>query len=376
MTTTDRFGFVGGSVKLTRGSQTATLSSDYRCGNAFGKLSIPSHFNIQQYRWNLSIKRIRNPDTSCFQSENCKCIVGITSNRKLKENFYENKDDPNYAYYPMDCKKFSKSISNAYGRRSINWGESFTISIALNLKTKTINFFKNGKDQGIAYKNIATGKNIKYSLAVFFGDHVSATIIKDTQHEEKQNNVTTQSELQTLKNEIVTLKNNVKHLQAVNMEATKTISKLEFDKNKQQQEYMQQIEQLKSQNLKLLDEQKEMQLTINELEKENKMLKKKAIDVTNFEQWDSDDIINWIFSIENGLFEQNYGVVLRKEITNAELTGTDLIEMNTNDIKGFGINVFKHRKVLEKEIQKLVQAKDISNNIAVNEGSNAPTAYI
>ena len=122
-----------------------------------------------------------------------------------------------------------------------------------------------------------------------------------------------------------------------------------------------------------------MQLTINNLKKENRKLKRKAIDPTKFEDWNEDDVMNWIFSLENGLFEESYGDILSKEIKNAELSGSDLIELNTNDIKGFGINVFKHRKILEKNIKKLIQKKQIKNQSIMNndnEGVNAPTAYI
>ena len=122
-----------------------------------------------------------------------------------------------------------------------------------------------------------------------------------------------------------------------------------------------------------------MQSTINNLQKENEKLKRKTIDPTKFEEWNEDDVINWIFSLENGLFEQSYGDILSKEIKNAELSGSDLIELNTNDMKMFGINKFKHKKILEKHIQKLVQQnhtknQDVMNND--NEGVNAPTAYI
>ena len=43
---------------------------------------------------------------------------------------------------------------------------------------------------------------------------------------------------------------------------------------------------------------------------------------------------------------------------------------------GFGINVFKHRKILDKHIQKLTQSNDDSNDIINNENEGtAPTEY-
>ena len=51
-----------------------------------------------------------------------------------------------------------------------------------------------------------------------------------------------------------------------------------------------------NQNSRLLDDQKEMQLTIEKLKKENAKLKRKTVDPTKFEEWNEDDVINWIFS--------------------------------------------------------------------------------
>ena len=128
---------------------------------------------------------------------------------------------------------------------------------------------------------------------------------------------------------------------------------------------------------KLLDEQKEMKLVIKTLKEENKKIKQNAIDTTKYEEWNEDDIINWIFTLENGLFYDFYCDILPKEIKDSQLKGPDLIELNTADLKGFGINVFKHRKILEKHIQKLIQQKNINNHgINDDEGANAPTAYI
>ena len=101
-----------------------------------------------------------------------------------------------------------------------------------------------------------------------------------------------------------------------------------------------------------------MQLTIQSLKEENNELKNKLVDSSEFEQWDYNQVINWIFSIENGLFKQNYGDVLKQEIILSELCGKDLISLNINDMKAFKINKFSDRKLLQNHIQNLTKSKN------------------
>ena len=53
-----------------------------------------------------------------------------------------------------------------YGKKSL---KNDTISIILDLRRGQINYLVNGKDQGIAYKDIQKSDDIKYRLIVFLG---------------------------------------------------------------------------------------------------------------------------------------------------------------------------------------------------------------
>ena len=129
----------------------------------------------------------------------------------------------------------------------------------------------------------------------------------------------------------------------------------------------------------LENEQKEYEMTINELKEQVKKLKVNALDINEFREWDSNDVINWILSIDDGVLAK-YEEKVKQEILDGEIEGTDLITMDMDDIKRLGIGKFAHRKVLQTNIAKLKQINDNkqnANNVnnTNNEGANA-TAYI
>eukprot|EP01084_Bolivina_argentea_P059117 107901_1 len=113
------------------------------------------------------------------------------------------------------------------------------------------------------------------------------------------------------------------------------------------------------------------------LKNENKELKLKCIDETKYETWSSDEIVSWIISLENNRYSK-YEQILRISIAEEELTGEHLIDVNENDIKGWGIKNFGDKKNLCRKIKELVNKnnKNLNNfQQKINEG-NAPTAYI
>ena len=129
---------------------------------------------------------------------------------------------------------------------------------------------------------------------------------------------------------------------------------------------------------KLLDDKKEMELLINNLKKENASLKKKNIEELNFINWNHEEILLWILSIDDGYFDK-YSNILDKELNDCEMRGKDLLELSTKDIRGLGVKVFADAKKLEKCIQELVNKYSIESKhfiVKDNEGNQPPTAYI
>ena len=165
------------------------------------------------------------------------------------------------------------------------------------------------------------------------------------------------------------------------------ISKLEMDnkgKDSQIVEYKeklesmtQEIQQLRKRVATLEDERKEFEMMINELKEENKKLKLNNLDVGKYEEWGVDEIIYWIISLDEKVFQQYEGT-LRKFLSEEDVNGECLIDVEVSDIKRWGIKSFKHSKLLLKAIKSLVDKGKIQNNDnnMLNEGSNAPTAYI
>eukprot|EP01084_Bolivina_argentea_P149733 261540_1 len=128
----------------------------------------------------------------------------------------------------------------------------------------------------------------------------------------------------------------------------------------------------------LLDDHKEMELTIKSLNEEIKLLKKQNIDESNFINWDHEQILLWILSINDGYFDK-YSSILSQELSDCEIKGNDLLELSTKDIRGLGVKVFSDAKKLEKCIQELINkyANKHPGNISMNnEGVHAPTSYM
>eukprot|EP01084_Bolivina_argentea_P249920 418534_1 len=77
------------------------------------------------------------------------------------------------------------------------------------------------------------------------------------------------------------------------------------------------------------------------------------IDISKYENWSDKQILVWMLSIENHRFSK-YKSTLTKSLTDECLTGNDLCKVNENDLKGWGITNFGDRKMLLKNINKLV----------------------
>ena len=155
------------------------------------------------------------------------------------------------------------------------------------------------------------------------------------------------------------------------------------DENKTQK---QEIDTLKNKVLTLEEEKKEFVMNINELKEVVNRLKLENLNVDKYEEWSMDEIIHWILSIEPVIFRQYEGS-LRKMLADEDVNGECLEAVDVSDIKRWGIRSFKHSKLLHQHIRSLVEGKrnkdNVNSNVAsvanvttMNEGSNAPTAYI
>ena len=72
----------------------------------------------------------------------------------------------------------------------------------------------------------------------------------------------------------------------------------------------------------------------------------------NHSEWDHNDILTWILSLENGLFAQYKGS-LEQSLKEGKINGNILKEIEPIYIKAWGIKEFKHQKKLYEHIQTL-----------------------
>ena len=96
---------------------------------------------------------------------------------------------------------------------------------------------------------------------------------------------------------------------------------------------------------------------IAELREENEKLKGGAVDYSQYESWNSEQISQWILGIcdgdRNRIFAK-YDKVIQEQLEKQHLRGIDLKDLNKNDLMSFGINSFSDRNVLYKHIQMLI----------------------
>ena len=100
---------------------------------------------------------------------------------------------------------------------------------------------------------------------------------------------------------------------------------------------------------------------IQRLEQEIKMLKLNSIDKSKYLEWDANTVINWIFSLQNGYYQKEYGDKLKNKILTENLNGKQLNKLlNNKEIRKFDITLFKDVSYLQDVIEQL--AEQNSNN--------------
>merc|ERR1712154_139600 len=93
---------------------------------------------------------------------------------------------------------------------------------------------------------------------------------------------------------------------------------------------------LEAQITGLQDEQKEAQLIIAELTEKVKELELSNLDVTQYADWNWEQCLFWMMSLENGRFKQ-YEVALRQALSAASMTGEELSEISPFVLKSWTI---------------------------------------
>eukprot|EP01083_Nonionella_stella_P197912 727195_1 len=117
-------------------------------------------------------------------------------------------------------------------------------------------------------------------------------------------------------------------------------------------------EQNQRQQIMIRDLRQELKLkdrTIQRLQIEIDRLKKqKVLNPKDYVHWKYNEIVDWIISLNTSKFAK-YRDKLMGTLKNEEIDGSCLSELTVNDLHRFGVDAFKDKQRIIKEIQKLVK---------------------
>merc|ERR1712113_1352096 len=123
------------------------------------------------------------------------------------------------------------------------------------------------------------------------------------------------------------------------------------------------VDRLKEEIESLSEECKENKLALNEMRSELEAMKRKQnMDVRKWREWDSDEVVDWICSIEDGKY-MKYEEGLRSAFREEEVNGSHLTAIGKSELRDWGIKSFSDRLGMEKQIQQLVAQQSESQSV-------------
>merc|ERR1712176_1012288 len=127
---------------------------------------------------------------------------------------------------------------------------------------------------------------------------------------------------------------------------------------KQQREENDELNVLKD---RFQDQCREITTKYNELKvKYDKQQKKLLLD-KNYTEWDCNDIVQWLCSIENGRYKK-YESKISMAIKDENITGQHLMDIDKNDLHRIGITDFGDKKSVLNHIKSLKVDKNDEND--------------
>jgi len=135
------------------------------------------------------------------------------------------------------------------------------------------------------------------------------------------------------------------------------------------------LDALRQQISELMDDQKERELTVQALMAENRALKLRDIDTTEYRTWSPTQFAAWIVSLDRHSYAQ-YEAKLMANLQKEGVDGSCIdAEITSTELVRWGITQCKHYRNVLKHINTLIaEPGHHSQEAAANEG--APTAYM
>ena len=137
---------------------------------------------------------------------------------------------------------------------------------------------------------------------------------------------------------------------------------------------------LKKQNNELSEECKEMKMELMEIKQElNKMKRLRAINIKNYLNWNADEVVDWISTLDDGKYEQ-YDVGLRLIFNKEGVDGQAIVHIDKLSLRDWGVNDFKDRSNIYNHCQKLINQQELINKQEIrnnnDENEGAGTVFI
>eukprot|EP01084_Bolivina_argentea_P250438 419578_1 len=314
-------------------------------------------------------------------------VIGIDEASELWVNqwYGEQTKTLNYSYC-NNGQMYSQGQSSQYGKK---YRTGDIISMVLNMSTNTLIFTVNNtqykeikiKRSNIGYKMCIYFENVKDSLELLSYSRYRSNSNAEQKETcpfcpKYQKQIATEKEKfesKCLQYEI--LQTEQETIRKMKSSQEKTIESLKNEVHqyqKQVTEMQNDNQHLQIRNATLMEEQKQLQIENEKLKSENTKLKLQNIDTSKYEEWSWEEIFVWILSLEDSRYAK-YSLELKKALAEEQPCGKDLVDVNANDVKGWGVVSFRDKKDLHKSIQQLVAR---NSKRVIDEGSNAPTAYI
>eukprot|EP01083_Nonionella_stella_P008601 24824_1 len=96
-------------------------------------------------------------------------------------------------------------------------------------------------------------------------------------------------------------------------------------------------------------------------EKYNELYREYDIDVDQYSKWNTEQILNWILSLDNGRFSK-YADILSAKLKEQNIIGEDLEEVTNLVVKQWGVQDKNDKRILTNHIQALCSKRN--SNVA------------
>ena len=155
----------GDYISLKNGDKTMEHNSDNEYDTVYGNLEINDKDYIK-CSWTFQINKL---------NDNLVMGIGISCNRRVINDMFAGSENT-YAYEAYRIGELhSKGDLTEYG---CPWKDGDIVKMELDVENKTLRYFVNSEDQGIAVQDINFDNDIKYVMAMYLDEKSIVTLLE------------------------------------------------------------------------------------------------------------------------------------------------------------------------------------------------------